>query len=224
MRMCGPPQAEDSRARHFRFRKQRTEMSWVTLHAADADRLVAALDVAALEVSGAGRGSSFQNPKQANRVNPNRGLGKRYGAGWGAMRVCPCGVECSWTSWLWVAVHVLCGEAAQLLRRPCFSPPGHRYAHPYACCLLRYSSLYHLCNPLSVTPPSGAASQPDLRVHHQRGRRAAHAAPLRADHTAGAGAGAVRAGLRAPVRELASRKRRRRGASRIRCGPAGSHA
>eukprot|EP00198_Chlamydomonas_reinhardtii_P001136 XP_001690471.1 predicted protein [Chlamydomonas reinhardtii] len=42
-------EAEDSRARHFRFRKQRTEMSWVTLHAADADRLVAALDVAALE-------------------------------------------------------------------------------------------------------------------------------------------------------------------------------
>ncbi|KAG2442072.1 hypothetical protein HYH02_009863 [Chlamydomonas schloesseri] len=42
-------EAEDSRARHFRFRKQRTEISWATLHAADADRLVAALDVTALE-------------------------------------------------------------------------------------------------------------------------------------------------------------------------------
>ncbi|KAG2440824.1 hypothetical protein HXX76_003679 [Chlamydomonas incerta] len=42
-------EAEDSRARHFRFRRQRTEISWATLHAADADRLVAGLDVAALE-------------------------------------------------------------------------------------------------------------------------------------------------------------------------------
>ncbi|PNH08442.1 hypothetical protein TSOC_005003, partial [Tetrabaena socialis] len=42
-------EAEDSRARHFRFRKHRTELSWATLHAADADRLVASLDLAALE-------------------------------------------------------------------------------------------------------------------------------------------------------------------------------
>ncbi|GLC44880.1 hypothetical protein PLESTM_001657600 [Pleodorina starrii] len=34
-------EAEDSRARHFRFRKQRAELSWSQLHAADADRLVA---------------------------------------------------------------------------------------------------------------------------------------------------------------------------------------
>jgi hypothetical protein len=43
------PQSEDSRARHFRFRKQRTEISWSQLNAADADRLVASLDVGLLE-------------------------------------------------------------------------------------------------------------------------------------------------------------------------------
>ncbi|GIL91314.1 hypothetical protein Vretifemale_18956, partial [Volvox reticuliferus] len=42
-------EAEDSRARHFRFRKQRTEISWSQLNAADADRLVASLDVGLLE-------------------------------------------------------------------------------------------------------------------------------------------------------------------------------
>ncbi|EFJ45573.1 hypothetical protein VOLCADRAFT_94032 [Volvox carteri f. nagariensis] len=41
--------AEDSRARHFRFRKQRTEISWSTLNAADVDRLVSSLDVGLLE-------------------------------------------------------------------------------------------------------------------------------------------------------------------------------
>ncbi|GLI71412.1 hypothetical protein VaNZ11_016541, partial [Volvox africanus] len=42
-------EAEDTRARHFRFRKQRTEISWSQLNAADADRLVASLDVGLLE-------------------------------------------------------------------------------------------------------------------------------------------------------------------------------
>ncbi|KXZ53867.1 hypothetical protein GPECTOR_6g785 [Gonium pectorale] len=42
-------EAEDSRARHFRFRKHRTEISWSTLHATDADRLVSTVDVGALE-------------------------------------------------------------------------------------------------------------------------------------------------------------------------------
>ncbi|GFR51791.1 hypothetical protein Agub_g14248, partial [Astrephomene gubernaculifera] len=34
-------EGEDSRARHFRFRRQRSELSWSSLHAADPDRLVA---------------------------------------------------------------------------------------------------------------------------------------------------------------------------------------
>ncbi|KAG2492491.1 hypothetical protein HYH03_009156 [Edaphochlamys debaryana] len=42
-------EAEDSRARHFRFRKHRTELSWAALHAADPDRLTAELDVGRLE-------------------------------------------------------------------------------------------------------------------------------------------------------------------------------
>ncbi len=44
-----PPQTEDSRARHFRFRKHRTELSWSTLHAVDVDSLVSRVDVSALE-------------------------------------------------------------------------------------------------------------------------------------------------------------------------------